>query len=53
MQESQAALDDVKVVIPDGMTVKSHKDTASKPKEEAKPEDPDEIIEQIQEGQQN
>jgi hypothetical protein len=32
------------------MTVKSHKETAAKKSEEVKEDDPDEIIEQIQEG---
>lgn len=39
MQNAQAALDDVKIVIPDGMQVRSHK---NKPKE-----DPDAVIKRM------
>ena len=46
VQQSQAALDDVQIVIPDGMQVRSHKDQQSKAKsEEPKAEeDPDAVI---------
>jgi len=45
MQNAQAALDDVKIVIPDGMQVRSHKN--NKPKE-----DPDAVIKKLQEEQE-
>ena len=44
MERAQAALDDVKIVIPDGMQVRSHK---SKPKE-----DPDAVIKRMQDEQE-
>jgi len=40
MQNAQAALEDVKIVIPDGMQVRSHK--SNKPKE-----DPDAVIKKL------
>ena len=45
MLNAQAALEDVKIVIPDGMQVRSHK--SSKPKE-----DPDAVIKKLQEEQE-
>jgi hypothetical protein len=45
MQNAQAALEDVKIVIPDGMQVRSHKN--NKPKE-----DPDAVIKKLQEEQE-
>ena len=50
VDKSQAALDDVQIVIPDGMTVKSHKEAPAQKEEEEPKEDPDAVIQQIQEG---
>lgn len=60
MKEAQAAIEDVKVVLPEGMKVRDHSllsdnkltndmDKGTKESELDKPEDSDKIIKQIQE----